>query len=154
MQKISRRDFLRGSAASAAVIAPASPALVAWFARWFDTERFYSLAGKEAPKPEIKIYNADMLTVTIGGIEIKGPFADGAFERIEPDEYDDVPELRPVKVPARIINAKDGRVELTLPELECNMVLQGDIRVGGGDGRISRTVKFPITAVYNDDDDA
>ncbi len=42
----SRRAFLRGGAAGA--VALSSPACVAWFARWFDSKRFFDM-GRGRP---------------------------------------------------------------------------------------------------------
>lgn len=48
MSNISRRAFLTGSAATAALAAPLTPGLVTWFERWYNSRKFWSFAN---PKP-------------------------------------------------------------------------------------------------------
>ena len=93
MKQISRRAFLRGAGASAAIVAPLSPGLVAWFAREFTPRKFFSFAGKEAPKPGIRVYDADNVTIQLGPFVLDSK-TKGQFERIELSVFAAPPFMR------------------------------------------------------------
>lgn len=130
MKQISRRAFLRGAGASAAIVAPLSPGLVAWFAREFTPRRFYSFAGKEMPKRDIKVYNVESFNIKYPVDPWKSAAKNGlarwgSVRLSEPLERD----YAGIRVPARIIDAKEGLVEISLPDIEGTVILKGDIRI-------------------------
>lgn len=124
MTNLSRRAFLRGAAASAAVSVPLTPHAVAWFSKWFQPRKFYSFAGKEPPRPTIKIYEVESFHFEYS-INPLDRMAAGNVRLSEPK----VQDYGGVKVPARIIDAKRGIVEIIIPEVHGSVILQGDIRI-------------------------